>query len=389
MLLFWVILLIEILAGAEVDLFVPSLPELQTVFHLPPYMVQLTLSMNFFAYCLGCLFAGTLGDRYNRRHVILISLFIFVLGSIACVITTHFSILLVGRCLQGIGMSAPAVLAYAIISDYYPIEKQPAMLGILNGMTTTAMAFAPTVGSYINLYFNWKGNFVFLLLFSIFCLIAGFIFIPSKKGDGAVSLSPKAYLPPLYSPILLTYIAAITFLITAYWLFIGISPILFIKDLGVSLTHFGFYQGALAAIFAVVSLLSPQILNKLGQKTCFQAGVVLTMISLVLIVGISLSGTKNPLIITMILMLYSIAVVFPVNILYPLSLEVLPNAKARTAALIMAMRLTLTGIALEFTSYFYNGTFLNIGLAMAFFLMLSLFFIWLLLKKRWVMAETI
>ncbi|OGT69672.1 MAG: hypothetical protein A3J38_04950 [Gammaproteobacteria bacterium RIFCSPHIGHO2_12_FULL_45_9] len=285
-------------------------------------------------------------------------------------------------------MAAPAVLAYAIISDHYPIEKQPAMLGILNGMTTTAMAFAPTIGSYVNLYFNWRGNFTVLLIFSIICLIAGYLFIPSKKGNSTVSLSPSAYWSLLCSPPLLAYMAAITFLVTAYWLFIGISPILFMQGLGVSLSQFGLYQGSLAGIFAVVSLLSPKILNKLGQKTCFQAGVIMTMISVALIILVSLSATKNPLIITAILMFYAISVVFPVNILYPLSLEVLPNAKARTAALIMAGRLIFTALALELTSYFYNGTFLNVGLAMAIFLILSLFFIWTLIKKSWLMLDS-
>ena len=48
---------------------------------------------------------------------------------------------------------------------------------------------------------------------------------------------------------------SISFMFLPYWIFIGISPLLYMKDLGVSLAHFGYYQGALALTFAPGSLL--------------------------------------------------------------------------------------------------------------------------------------
>src|SRR4051812_1297398 len=107
---FFTVLMICILAGAEVDLFTPSFPELQRIFHLSPFMVQFTLSANFVAYCICSLFAGTLGDRYSKRSVILVSLGVFTLGSLLCVSALNYSTLIIGRILQGAGISGPAVL---------------------------------------------------------------------------------------------------------------------------------------------------------------------------------------------------------------------------------------------------------------------------------------
>jgi len=42
---FITVIIIEILAGAEIDIFVPSFPELQRVFGLSPFMVELTLGL--------------------------------------------------------------------------------------------------------------------------------------------------------------------------------------------------------------------------------------------------------------------------------------------------------------------------------------------------------
>lgn len=169
---FFTALLVSLLAGAEVDLFVPSFPELSHIFNLTPFMVQLTLSVNFMAYCICSLFTGALGDRYGRRPVILVSLFIFVMGSFLCVLAPNFLILLLGRFFQGAGIAGPAVLGYLIVADECSVENKSSLLGLLNGMVTLAMAFAPVVGSYVTFYFHWRANFLVLLSLGLIAFVA-------------------------------------------------------------------------------------------------------------------------------------------------------------------------------------------------------------------------
>jgi DHA1 family bicyclomycin/chloramphenicol resistance-like MFS transporter len=69
--LFVAVAVIFFLAGMEVDIFIPSYPELQQQFGLSPAKVQLCLSLNFVTYCFGSLYAGALGDRYGLRKIIL------------------------------------------------------------------------------------------------------------------------------------------------------------------------------------------------------------------------------------------------------------------------------------------------------------------------------
>jgi len=381
---FITVLLICILSGAELDLFIPSFPELQKVFNLTPFMVQLTLSLNFVAYCICCLFAGTLGDRYNRRTIILVGLSIFVLGSLLCVTAANFPMLIVGRFLQGIGMAGPSVLGFVVIADEYPLEKQPAMMGILNGMITIAMAFAPVLGSYINYYFDWRANFALLLALSMICLIASFFAIPSRKGDKTISLSPAAYLPLLKSGRQNAYVIGIGFLILPYWVFIGMAPIFYMEDLGVPIKEFGYYQGAMAGVFSICSIFSSKILDWLKHDRCLYIGMGLCGVSAILFALIMFFDIQNPIIITGIMVILAIGMVFPINILYPQSLQVIENSKGRAAALISSFRLITTALALELVSYFYDGKFLPIGLLIFFSLIIAAFFIQQLLSKNWV-----
>ncbi len=381
--LFLTIILIDILAGAEVDLFIPSFPELQKIYDLSPFLVQFTLSANFIAYCVCSLFAGALGDRFNRRTVLLYSLAVFVIGSFLCAFANSYIMLIMGRILQGAGMAGPAVISYVIIADQYPLEKQPAMLGTLNGIVTMAMALAPVAGSYVNLYFGWRGNFVILLGLGFISLLLSLWIIPDHKGDSSVSLSPKTYWPLLKSEKLMTFVWAICLLIVPYWVFIGMAPIFYMEGMNVDLKHFGFYQGAIAGVFSVISISSPKILNKFGQSNCLYYSKILCLCTAIATLIITLLEIHQPLIITGLMLVFAGSLVFPVNILYPMSLEALPNTKSRAAAVINGLRLLLTAGLLELISYFYVGKFYPIGLTIFLTTLISLLFIWKLFKRGW------
>lgn len=64
------VILMDLLAGAEFDLFVSSFPELQSQFSLSPFWVEALLSVNFSGYCLSLFFVGGLADRYGRKPII-------------------------------------------------------------------------------------------------------------------------------------------------------------------------------------------------------------------------------------------------------------------------------------------------------------------------------
>lgn len=377
-------LFICLLTGVEVDLFVPSFPELSRVFDLSPFMVELTLSLNFLAYCGCSLFMGLMGDKYGRRPTILISLVLFVVGSILCVVAANFSMLLVGRVFQGVGIAGPAAIGYLIVTDEYPVEKQASIMGILNGIIAISMAFAPVVGSYVTLYYDWRANFVVLLVLGVFCLLCAFFAVPKKAGDPNVRISLRAYKVLFQNPKMPTFIWAVCFLVVPYWMFVAVSPILYMEGLGVDLKHFGFYQGAIAGAFGIISLFSPKFLSFFGQERCFNWGSFLCFLCVVLWIIAIWIGINDPIIITGMMLVFAVGVVFPINIIFPQSLTLIKEASARAAAGIHFIRLIMMAVSIEAVSYFYKGTFFPLGITMAGILGVGLFFLWKLKTKKWV-----
>jgi DHA1 family bicyclomycin/chloramphenicol resistance-like MFS transporter len=124
-------------------------------------------------------------------------------------------------------MAGPAILAYVLIADEYPLEQQPAVMGVYNGIFNLAVALAPVIGSYVNLYFDWRGNFVVILVLGILCLMLGYFVIPNRKSDPLISLSLRSYWPLLTSSKLMTYVSSFCLLGVSYWVFVGMAPILY------------------------------------------------------------------------------------------------------------------------------------------------------------------
>lgn len=359
------VIIMEILVGAEVDLFVPSFPELQKIFNLTPFMVEMTLSVNLIAYCITSLFAGSFGDRYGRKPVLIWSLLCFIAGSVLCVIANSFPILLVGRFMQGVGIAGPAVLGYVVIADIYSAERQQYMMGVINGTISFAMAFAPIVGSHISLFFGWRGNFVALLVLGIISLILCIIFIPAGKANHNNSLSLREYSVVLTSKKAMLYILAICLLVTPFWLFISISPILYMGDLGVSLENFGYYQGAMCLLFSSISVTSSWWQRRFTIKKCFQFSIAMMVIFIIACTALIAFKIQDPLIITFVMLLLAVSVIFPINLLYPVCLETVKDSKGKISAVFVALRMIATALAIQIVSYFYTGTFLTLGIAMA------------------------
>ncbi|MDP1724061.1 MAG: multidrug effflux MFS transporter [Alphaproteobacteria bacterium] len=367
------VILMDILAGMEFDLFVPSFPELQGQFNLSPFWVEALLSVNFIGFCISLFFVGGMADRYGRKPIILLGLATFIVGSILCLWAISFQLLLFGRFLQGVGVAAPAILSFLIIADSYPVKKQQYFTAMLNGFMNVSVGFAPVIGSYITLYFHWQGNFIALLLLGLVIFMMTLFFIPVTKSTGPKeSISWRGYIPIFKSKPLRLLIICFIFSFVPYWIFVGMSPILYMKDLGVSLSHFGYYQGALALIFGLGSIFFGFVINKYDQKKMLYFSPLMMIIALIMIVFVSALDSRDPLLITLAFLPFCIGQIIPTTILYPLCINFMPQAKGRVSAIIQGSRLILAALGLQCAGYFYQGSFRNIGIILVVFILVTI-----------------
>lgn len=369
----------------EFDLFVPSFPQLQSHFNLTAFWVEALLSVNFIGYCLSLFFVGGLADRYGRKPIILLGLIIFVIGSVLCLIETAYYFLLIGRFLQGIGIAAPAILSFLIIADTYPIKQQQFFMAMLNGSLNTAAAAAPVLGSYIALYFHWQGNFAALLILGLIVLLVTLFFIPSYKlPKNPETILPHGYIELIQTRPLMLLIITLLFIFVPYWIFVGMSPLLYIKDFGVSLQHFGYYQGSLALIFAFGSVLFGFMIKNSNHhlKKMLTFTLSIFIVSIIILSALTFSNSENPVWITFGIVVFVIGQIIPSTLLYPVALNFMPHAKGRVSAILQGGRLIVTALGLQIAGYFYLGSFQNIGIIIASFILIAVIMLFFVINNR-------
>jgi len=110
-----------------------------------------------FASCV--LLATALGDRFGRRRVLLIGLFIFGAASALCALSTTPEMLVTGRALQGIGGSAMAALPLALLASTIPRAARARAFGVWAAVSALGAAIGPLVGGAIVHGWHWNGIF--------------------------------------------------------------------------------------------------------------------------------------------------------------------------------------------------------------------------------------
>jgi DHA1 family bicyclomycin/chloramphenicol resistance-like MFS transporter len=353
---------LELLAGMEVDLFVPSCCQLQACFGLSPFAVELTLGVNLFAYCIGAFVGSPLSDRYGKKNTVLFGCLLFILGSILCALSSDFTFLLVGRFIQGFGIAFPAVMAYVIIVNHYSVEQQTLFLGYLNGAITVGMMVAPILGAYLAHYFGWSGNFYALTIFGIVSYLMSWYCLPKDKGDDTALFDFSSFLPVITCPQTMICIFCMTFILQGFWIFTALSPLLYIDYYKIDLLTFGFYQGALSAAFAFFSVLGPAIIKKFGEKNAvFYSAKVMFFSGFC--VAACLIFDLSPLWITISVSIHCASIAITMLILWPAVVNLKKNYKTQRSSIATAMRLIMTAVTVQIVSYFYKDVFFPIGIA--------------------------
>ncbi len=147
------------------------------------------ITMYTLAYAASIPIMGKMADKYGRKYIYLISIFLFGLGSLFCGLSQYFgsfTMLLVARAVQAIGGGGIVPIATAEFGTTFPKEKRGMALGLIGGVYGIANIFGSSAGSAILDIFgrnNWQFIFYVNVPITIFILIAGVLCLPNSKAE--------------------------------------------------------------------------------------------------------------------------------------------------------------------------------------------------------------
>ncbi|MDT2758897.1 MFS transporter [Enterococcus xiangfangensis] len=131
-------------------------------------------------------FSNYLLKNFSIRKLFIIANLFFIVGLVIDLWAPTFSILLIGRLLQGISTGIALPLMFHIILNFTPMNKRGTMMGVGTLTTSIAPAIGPTYGGIMTANLSWHAIFLFLLPVLAISLVIGLYAIPEmpvkKKG---------------------------------------------------------------------------------------------------------------------------------------------------------------------------------------------------------------
>lgn len=161
------------LTALSIDIMLPALSFIGAEFALVDLNnSQLIISMFFVGMAIGQIFYGPMSDSIGRKPTVYIGFGVFIIATIICLLSESLLPMLIGRALQGIGLSANRIVCMAIIRDTYSGDHMARTMSFVMSIFILVPVLAPAFGQGVLFFWHWRVIFwVLLLLASISTLV--------------------------------------------------------------------------------------------------------------------------------------------------------------------------------------------------------------------------
>ncbi len=118
---------------------------------------------------------GKLSDIFGRKRLYLISIALFILGSLASSFAPTMELLLLGRGIQGVGAGGLMPLAMVIFGTTFTLEQRIKLQGLFGILMLLPQLVGPMIGGYMADHLSW--HWVFLINLPVSSLAALLMFL--------------------------------------------------------------------------------------------------------------------------------------------------------------------------------------------------------------------
>lgn len=175
-------------------------------------------------------FGGFSLDKFGRRTVFLLFLFLYAVLFCGYLVATTIALLVVLRFLQGVTWGITTIAGSTIAVDIIPPEKRGEGIGYFGMSTTLGMSIGPVMGLFVYHHLGYTAVFLACVVVSIISLVCGSIIrLPGREIQENLQFSiqnlfdKKAVLPSLNLLIIMSTYGGLMSFIALYGKEIGIQ----------------------------------------------------------------------------------------------------------------------------------------------------------------------
>ncbi|MBA5716721.1 MFS transporter [Bacillus subtilis] len=342
--------MLAILGPLNIDMYLPSFPEIAEDLSASASLVQLSLTACLVGLTIGQLIVGPVSDAQGRRKPLLICIFLFALSSLFCALSPNITTLVAARFLQGFTASAGLVLSRAIVRDVFTGRELSKFFSLLMVITAVAPMVAPMTGGAILLlpFATWHTIFHVLMIigFLLVLLIALRLketLPPEKRIPSSIGTSVKTMGSLLKDRSFMGYALTVGFIHGGSFAYVSGTPFVYQDIYGVSPQVFSILFGINGLAIISGSFIIGRFGGIIHEKSLLRIAVITAVIATaVLLTMTMIHGPLATLVIS--IFIYMITIGMVLTSTFTLAMEKQGHRAGSASALLGMLPLLLGSI---------------------------------------------
>lgn len=368
------------LTALTIDAMLPSLPQIGRDLNVQNLNDrQLVVSVLFLGMAVGQLFFGPLSDKTGRKPAIYTGYALFIAGALLSVFAINFSVMLLGRLLQGVGISSPRAVTLALVRDRYVGRAMARVMSIVMTVFILVPMLAPTFGQTILLFSGWRAIFLGFISIAIVTIVWFALRMPETLAlENRSSFSLQQVIRTIQEifkvRIALGYTMTAGLISGIFVGYLNSTQQIFQEqyNLGAS---FPLYFAVISLSLGMASLTNARVVMRFGMRFLVSRSLYFIFGFSILAFGIAiLTGGNPPL---WVLVLYLMLTFFGIGILFgnlnALAMEPLGHFAGIGAAVVGSLSTLISMVLGTMIGRSYNGSILPLVTSIAILTGLSIF----------------
>lgn len=378
------------LMALSIDAMLPALPQISRDLNVQnPNNRQLVVSAIFLGVAVGQLFFGPLSDKTGRKPAMYVGYLLFICGSLLSAFSSTFPMMLFGRLLQGIGISAPRAILLALVRDLYEGRLMARVMSFVMTVLLLIPMVAPSLGQAILFQAGWRSIFFSFVLIALITIIWFALRMPEtlpleKRKPFSLQRIIDATIEIIKIRPAIGYTVSIGLISGAFLGYLNSAQQVFQEQYALG-ERFPLFFALIALSIGIASFLNARLVLRFGMRYLVRWSLVIIVGLSILILGIAiLMPGQLPL---WLVITYLMSTFFCVGILFgnqnSLAMEPLGHLAGIGAAIVGSLS-TLISIPLgTLIGQSYNGTVipLLVGIAVLSGLSLSVIY-WIKISSK-------
>jgi DHA1 family bicyclomycin/chloramphenicol resistance-like MFS transporter len=280
------------------NIFMPSMPGLQSEFSVSYGVAQLTLTLYLIGMAVCQLVYGPISDRVGRRPMLLFGMALFVVASVMAALAPSIHVLIAARLLQAVGGAAGIVLARAMVRDVFDRETSASVISYITMAFVVAPMVAPAIGGYIDVHGGWRLGFWVLAGLGGAVLAAAWFHLPETHVNRSATGSGMSLLQGAVRLFALKrfrgYTLVLAFTSSVFFAFLGGAPHIMMDVLGRTPMEYGLWFICVSAGYMAGNFLSGRYTMAVGLDRMIMTGCVITLLGGLMCFAAAVTGLLSP-----------------------------------------------------------------------------------------------